>query len=42
MAVSENILTNLRSPARADAGRVNSTSSHVNYFRELSYQKQME
>lgn len=35
MAVSENILTNLRLPARADARMVNSTSSHVKYFRGI-------
>ncbi len=35
MAVSENILTNLRLPARADAHMVNSISSHVKCFRGI-------
>lgn len=35
MAVSENILTNLRLPARADARMVNSTSSQVKYYRAV-------
>ncbi len=35
MVVFENILKNLRLPARADARMVNSTSSHVKYFRAV-------
>lgn len=37
MDVSENILTNLRLPARADARMVNSTSSHVKYYRAVFF-----
>ena len=37
MAVSENILKNLRLPARADARMVNSTSSHVKYYRAVFF-----
>ncbi len=37
MAVSENILTNLRLPARADARMVNSTSSQVKYYRAVFF-----